>query len=438
MKPLRGSYGVGVGAALGLVVAACGGSSQGDAEANVPQDADAPIEVWVDETRTPGAEAFVEAHPDIDVTINTVPNDPGWMLTQISLKNQGGSGWPDAIFLNTPEDIASLAYESFDQFAQPLDELVGSDVIDGFAEGTLAGCTYDGKTYCLRNDIGQTMLWYNQKLMSDFGYEVPTTWSEYREIGERLAGEHPGYVVGSLNGKWGAGTFFSSSGCPTRDAQDLATVKIDTSAPECQRVAEVLEPLIDNGTMSLLAANDDEFIALGQDNKILMLPGPSWYGEVRLKGGYQIPDGQIAAAPMPTWEGESESFSGSVGGGAFVVSRHSENLEAAAEFVTWMTTDTEYQAGQPTYPAFEEAAAAWGAKFSNDPFYAENPFPVMQEMAPKIRDTFGWIRYATEWNETFNATVAALDRSGPLMDAVEQWGSRLEQAAEETDYQVVQ
>lgn len=429
---------LGTGAALAVLVTGCGGGSNGDGDGSVTQDSDAPIEVWVDEVRTAGAEAFLEAHPELDVKINTVPNDPGWMLTQISLKNQGGGGWPDAIFLNTPEDISSLAHESFDEFAQPLDDLVGSDVRDGFADGSLDGCTFDGQTYCLRNDIGQTVLWYNQKLMDDFGYEVPTTWAEYKELGERVAAEHPGYVVGSLNGKWGAGTFFTSSGCATRAAKDLHTVDINVETPECQRVADVLEPLVDNGTMSLLRADDDEFIEFGKDNKVLMLPGPSWYGAVRFKGAFETPEGQIAAAPMPTWDGETESFSGSVGGGAFVVSRHSKNLEAAAEFVTWMTTDTELQASQPTYPAFDEAATEWGKAVAADPFYAEDPFPVMQEMAPKIRDTFGWVRYANEWNETFNATVAALERQGSLSDALSEWGSRLEQAAEETDYQVVQ
>lgn len=431
---------VSVGAGLMLAAAGCapnsGNSDGGDETAE--QDSNAPIEVWVDEVRTPGAEAFADAHPDLDIKINTVPNEPGYMLQQVGLKNQAGDGWPDVVFLNTPEDIASLADPSFDEFAQPLNDLVEQDVLDGFADGTLRGCTFDSEVYCLRNDIGQTLLWYNQKLMSDFGYDVPTTWTEYKEIGEGLAQDHPGYVVGSLNGKWGAGTFFSSSGCETRATEGLDTVRINVETPECQRVVDVLEPLIDNKTLSLLATDDDEFAKLGKENKILMLPGPSWYGAARLQGNLAVPAGQWAAAPMPTWDGESEAFSGSVGGGAWVVSRHSKNLEAAAEFAAWMATSPENQVGQVTYPAYEPVAAEWGEALAADKFYAEDPFPVMQEMAPRIRDTFGWVRYANEWNETFNQTIAALDRNGPLADALTEWGSRLESAATETDYQVVQ
>lgn len=423
----------------GLVLAAaCTPSSTDTSESTEEQDTNAAIEVWVDEVRTPGAEAFAKAHPDVELKINTIPGDPGYVLQQIGLKNQAGSGWPDVVFLNTPEDVASLADASFDEFAQPLNDMVESDVLDGFADGTLDGCTFDSEVHCLRNDIGQTVLWYNQKLMRNFGYDVPTTWAEYREIGEKVAKEHPGYVVGSLNGKWGAGTFFTSSGCETRASDGLDTVRINVDTPECQRVVDVLEPLIDNKTMSLLTTDDDEFSKLGRQNKILMLPGPSWYGAARFQGNLESPQGQIAAAPMPTWDGDSEPYSGSVGGGAWVVSRHSKNLDAAAQFATWMATSPENQVGQVTYPADEAAAAEWGKALAEDTFYAEDPFPVMQEMAPKIRDTFGWVRYANEWNETFNQTVAALDRKGPLTHALAEWGKRLTAAAEETDYQVAQ
>lgn len=422
------------GAVAGVVLAAAC-TAPGVAGSD-DEGADDALTVWVDETRTEGAEKFSEEHPELNVKVTTTPSDPGHVLTKISLANKTNTGWPDVVFLNTPEDVASLADASFD-YAQPLDELVDPAVVGGFVDGALDGCTFDDQVYCLRNDIGQTVLWYNKKLMADFGYEVPKAWDEYRRLGEKVAKEHPGYVIGNLNGKWGAGVYFASSGCPTRNASDLTTVRIDTSDAKCTRVTEMLEPLLDNGTMSTLSAADPAFAKLGQENKILMLPAASWYGDFRFKGSYESPEGQIAAAPMPKWKGEDTAYSGSVGGGAFVVSKHAENKEAAAQFATWMSTDVAHQAEQPTYPAFKAAADEWGKAKAEDTFYAENPFPVMKWQAPLVHGGFGWVRYANEWNTSFNETVAAGKRKGSLDAALKEWGARLKEAAEATDYTVV-
>ena len=42
------------------------------------------------------------------------------------------------------------------------------------------------------------MLWVNQKRMDEFGYTVPTTWQEWAALGEKVAAEHPGYIIGNI------------------------------------------------------------------------------------------------------------------------------------------------------------------------------------------------------------------------------------------------
>ncbi|MGH3447904.1 MAG: ABC transporter substrate-binding protein, partial [Nocardioidaceae bacterium] len=229
-----GSLGVGVALLLGAC-AAPGASDTDDGDGNGGSGGGS-LSVWVDAARTPGAKQFKKEHPELDIHLTTIPNDPGYVLTKISLANEAGKGWPDVVFLNTPEDVASLATKTFD-YAQPVNDLVDDNVVEGFAEGSLSGCTFSGTLYCLRNDIGQTVLWYNKSLMTKFGYDVPQTWEAYGELGARVAKEHPGYVIGDLNGKWGAGVYFTSSGCATRDVVDLTTVRIDTTGPKCARVA---------------------------------------------------------------------------------------------------------------------------------------------------------------------------------------------------------
>lgn len=115
-------------------------------------------------------------------------------------------------------------------YAAPLDDLVPRTVRDGFAPGSLDTCTFGGRTYCLRNDIAPTVLWYDAELMERYGYHVPSTWAEYRQTGLKAAAEHPGTIVGAVNGKYGAYIYFGSSGCPTRDTLSLTEVHIDLNA----------------------------------------------------------------------------------------------------------------------------------------------------------------------------------------------------------------
>ena len=70
-------------------------------------------------------------------------------------------------------------------------------MLSSFASGALDPCTLNGTVYCLRNDLAPVVLWYNAPLMKQFGYQVPTTWAQYEQIGEEVATQHPGYIVGS-------------------------------------------------------------------------------------------------------------------------------------------------------------------------------------------------------------------------------------------------
>lgn len=397
------------------------------------------LTVWVDTVRTPGVTAYQKAHPEVDLDIQTIPKTPGYLQTKIGLAKRSNSGMPDVVFLNSPSDIAALASDPLD-YAAPLDDLIDSATKSGFADGALAGCTFDGKVYCLRNDIGQVVLWYNKTLMSKFGYQVPTTWAQYQALGEQVAKEHPGYVIGDFGGsKFGADIFFVSSGCPTRDVTASKTVRINTSDPTCTRVADMLQPLVKNKSVSTLDQADPAFAKLGAEDKILMMPGASWYGDFLFKPTYKTPNGELAAAPLPTWPGDDQPYTSSVGGGMYAIYNGDKGakLTAAYNLIKWLTTDADYQKSQPTYPAYTPAAEAWCQAKATDSFYAEDPCPVLKQEASLLRKTQGMISFAPEWVDTFNQTVVSAARSGKSMTgALSQWGEQLKAAAKNAGYQV--
>ena len=72
------------------------------------------------------------------------------------------------------------------------------NLLKNFATGALNPC-YIGKSLeCLRNDMPFDVLWVNVPLMKQFGYTVPTTWQQWQTIGEDVAKNHPGYIIGEL------------------------------------------------------------------------------------------------------------------------------------------------------------------------------------------------------------------------------------------------
>jgi multiple sugar transport system substrate-binding protein len=422
-------------ATLGIAGAACSGGSGGGITGTkaVTHDKNATMLVWTDATRKPGFDAFQKSHPDVKMKVEVY--DPTTLLSKIQLFNRTGSGWPDVVFDPNPDDVAQLSSSSVN-FTADLGTLIPKTVLDGFGTSNDV-CKVDAQLRCIKNDLAQSVLWYNAKLMKQFGYTVPKTWDQYRALGDEVAKQHPGYIIGTAGFTTIYNDFLWSSGCPVADVTSANKVTINMSDPKCTRVADLLDPLLANGSVSREGPFDPEVIKLGKEQKILMMPGASWYGDFVFKPptSYATPNGVLAAAPYPSWSGESTNWSGNTGGGIYLVSRHSKNTQGAAEVIQWMATDPAYQTTAPTYPAYGPAAKAWANRLSTDKFYNQDPFPVLQEAAGKIDPLEKPVRYAV--GDAVTATLAATIRGGGTVSAgLPKLQSQLRQLAQAAGYAV--
>ena len=83
------------------------------------------------------------------------------------------------------------------------------------------------------------MLWYNKKLMDKFGYTVPTTWQEWAALGQKVATEHPGYIIGNTGDSYSHWIYLWGDQCPLsrcrRTAASASTRRIRTAPgwPAC-------------------------------------------------------------------------------------------------------------------------------------------------------------------------------------------------------------
>ncbi|MCO8273643.1 extracellular solute-binding protein [Actinoplanes sp. TRM 88003] len=439
---ITGSVGV-----LALALAGCGGGSDDSATTGsygfpqATQDDKATITVWVDADRTKAADAFKKANPDVPIEVVTYDgsaNGSNSFRTKMQLFDRAGSGWPDVVFSSQNNDAAWASQKSNGKqaFAAVLsDGLVAQDTLDQFTKGALNPCTVEGKVYCLRNDLAQVVLFYNKALLDKFGYQVPKTWQEYQALGEKVAQEHPGYIIGTVGDAFAPEIYFWSSKCQANDVTGPKAVTVNTGSPECQRVASMLDVLVKNGTTPNISVFTPEFVKK-YSGMVLMAPGPAWYSGAIFNNpeSLKVPAGQLGVAAPLAWAGE-EAVTGNVGGGTWFVSSHSKNLKAAESFVRFATTADEYQVEvAPGYPAYAPAGAKWVKKQEESKYYATDLQAVV-EAGTAIWSGWGSGIFSQEaiWAKTMTPGIAS---GKSLVSLLPEWQTAIKNQAQVDGYTV--
>ncbi|MEV0388950.1 extracellular solute-binding protein [Nonomuraea sp. NPDC050643] len=435
-------------AAALLAVAACGPPNPaGPAKAkgssspygfDAAEQKDGKLVVWVDSTRLDAAKAYQAAHPGVQLDVVTYDgnaNGSNTLKTKVQLFNRAGEGWPDVVF-TTDNNTASWASQGDDAFVAPLDKgLLDDATLGGFAKGALDVCTVGGTVYCLRNDLAQVVLWYNKKLLDEFGYAVPKTWEEYQALGEKVAAEHPGHIVGTAGDAWAPEIYMWGSECPAGQITGAKAITVKATDATCARAAKLMDRLVANKTMSMLPLFGPDF-AKNQGDKVLMLPGPAWYGGAVFQGTLKTPKGELAVADALHWAGQDPPVTGNVGGGAWWLSRHSTNLKAAKDFLTWVATADAYQVElSPGYPAHAAAAAKWIKKQQDSGYYAGDIAAPITAAAGQVWSGWGSPEFSQE--AVWAKTVIPAQTAGKTVESLlPEWQTAIEQQAQVSGYQV--
>jgi len=432
--------------ALVATAAACSSSGGSSAPGTSPTGSAAAagtvggsLTVWVDSVRLPVAQAYAQAHPSVHVHIVTFDGDANGattLQTKIQLWNRTGNGWPDIIFSEQVQDPVWMAEKPFD-YAEPVTSLFPASMLGQWPAPSTAQCTVNGTQVCVQDNLAQVVLWYNKKLMDKFGYQVPTTWQQWAAIGQKVATEHPGYVVGSIGDSFSHWIYLWGNQCPLQQVQGT-TVTINPTDSHCTEMASLLDPLIKNGSLPPLSVFSPDFAKKygGPNSKVLMMPGPSWYGHDLFLSTLKTAPGQIAASMPLQWNSDPVT-TGQVGGGPWIISRHSKNLATAADFVRWATTvfNPTGANARPGYPAYGPLAAVWVSRLAANPFFAADPSPALKAAASEIWKGWNLVTYPDQpvWA---NTVVTGLVAGKSLSSLLQPFGTALGQAAQAAGYQV--
>jgi ABC-type glycerol-3-phosphate transport system substrate-binding protein len=401
------------------------------------------ITVWVDAVRLPVAKLYAKTHPKVHLNIVTFDGDGNGattMQTKIQLWNRTGKGWPDVIFSEQANDPVWMGQKPFD-YAADLKGSFPASLLKGWPAPSLAQCTINGRLVCLQDNLAQEVLYVNKKLMTEFGYTVPTTWQQWAALGAKVAQDHPGYIIGTVGDSYGAWLYLWADQCPISQVVAPNTVRINAGDVHCTRMASLLDPLIKSGAVASETVFDNGFATKygGDNDKILMMPGPVWYAKDIFSGTLHVPARELTAALPLRWNNEP-LVTGQVGGGPWIVSKHSKNQAAAVDFVKWATTSLAVKGKvgplAPGYPSYGPAAAVWLKSLNADPYFAAPEGPAFKAAANLVWKGWSMVTYPDQpvWS---NAVVTQLVAGKSLSQLLPALGQGLAQNAQAAGYKVV-
>jgi len=382
-----------------VVLAGCGGAAATATPAQslapgatpgptVLGDPTAPVTVWIDQDRQPAFDAYVKAHPDKKDLLKAVIVDREQFPAKVLLFNNTKSGWPDVVFAE-PRLVARVA-DAAHNFPLDLTGLVPADVIKNY-DG-IDNCTFDGKVYCLRNDLAQFVLYYNKPLMDKFGYTVPTTWEDFQALSDKVAAEHPGYLMGTMGDGWSFLSYFEAANCSYARVKDAGTLIINPSDPNCIKAAKLADHMIANKTLWNTDYFDASFANQAVSGKLLMVPMAAWAWGV-FDATYKFPAGSLGAALPLKWAADKAPMTAAMGGAAWTVSSHAKNVALSVDFIQWVTQNEGFWKGTNNFPAYKPIQALWHDAMKGNKIWASDPWDAFSQAATMISPLDNWPRF---------------------------------------------
>ena len=249
-------------------------------------------------------------------------------LTEQFIKDKNIADITDVLSMTVPGEDVTVA-----------DKLAG-----GFTDTALTNPYGDGKTYLAPMFYSPCGLFYNACLFEEKGWDVPTTWDEMWELGDKAAAEGISLFTYPTTGYFDAFLYalMYTVGGPEffNEATTYAEGVWDT--PEAQQCFDIINKLASyTNPITPAQANDQDFTMNQQlvlDNKALFMPNGTWIvgemAEAPRAEGFQW---GMTALPAATEGGDRYSYTwfeqAWIPAGA-------QNIDAAKQFLAFLYSDT--------------------------------------------------------------------------------------------------
>ncbi|QIM22726.1 extracellular solute-binding protein [Phycicoccus sp. HDW14] len=254
----------------------------------------------------------------------------------------------------------------------PLDGKVDLSSWDENVVASAKGKT-DGKLYSVPLARQATVLFYNKKLFSDNGIQVPTTWDQFIAANDTFLKKGITPLAVGAKDDWTlpivhevlAGSRFGG----TDFQKAVTTGQKDFTDPDFVASVEVLKQLEKYMPKSVTGVAVTDAMTLFTSGKAAMYPGGSYDLATLQKGN---PDLEVGVMQVPPPSGAPSGATGTTAGwadGNFAVNSKSPHQEAATELVQWMATP---EFGQLVADEVKQISAVPGVTYSD---------PVLKQVA---------------------------------------------------------
>lgn len=308
--------------------------------------------------------------------ISDVPNESRSIyVTNFTARNPK----PDIIAVDViwPGDFAARGWIA------PIEDYFGEEALAEYIPGFLAAAQVDGSTYAIPLYIDGIHLFYRADLLEKYGFEAPTTWEDLIMQAETVVeGEaNPdlaGFIsmwakIEGLFMNWLA--FFQGAGGTFFDADGNLAINNEAGIKSLSTMVGMLESGV--APESILTFRPNDARVLFQQERAVFLMVQDFVLAPLTADDSPVADA-VQFTRVPYFEGNDMTNTTVIGGFLLAVNKHSENVEAAANFIQCFTSyESQVQASLiqgkvPTRPAVYDDArivedapgvAALGANF---------------------------------------------------------------------------
>ena len=294
--------------------------------------------------------AFTEATGiQVELTTNSSLEDV------ISASMQGGD-YPDVIHLATGRPAGLTEQFIKDQAIAEItdvlsmtvpgeDVAVGDKIAGGFTDTSLTNPYGDGKTYLAPMFYSPCGLFYNAALFVEKGWEVPTTWDEMWELGDKALAEGIYLFTYPTAGYYDAFMYalmYSIGGTEFFEAATHYEEGVWDTA-EAQTLFEILDKLADYTHPSTPAqANNQDFTKnqlMVMQNEALFMPNGTWIvGEMADAEATLTNEFAWGMTALPAVEAGGAGYSYCWFEQAWIPAG-AEHVDAAKQFVAFLYSD---------------------------------------------------------------------------------------------------
>lgn len=294
-------------------------------------------------------ENFEKQHEGVTVELTVASNIEEVIRPQIQAGNV-----PDFIYLATgrPDALTEtfIKEQGVNDLSNVLEMKVpGEDVtvkdklLPGFIDSYATNPYGDGKTYLLPLFYSPTGLFYNKGLLTEKGYELPTTWDEMFALGDTAKADgislwsYPtaGYLDCMIPPMLAAAGGTKAFDDAMNYEEGLWTSEAGTKTLETVgKLKDYLEPTVVANANGQGFKNNQQLVL---DNKVLFIPNGNWLpGE--MADAPRAEGFEWGFMPYPSFEKGGDQYSISFIEQMYIP-KDAENVELAEEFMAYMYSD---------------------------------------------------------------------------------------------------